>query len=84
MSYDSRGSERGDGVCVGIHNVFSCWVVHVLNDGFGAVVLPFVVGVGGEDWWALKFARREEVSSVFDFSKACRRTTDGPPDIMFL
>lgn len=52
MSYDSRGSERGDDVCVGIHSVLSCWVVHDLNDGFclEGVVVPFEAGVGGEDW----------------------------------
>jgi hypothetical protein len=35
-------------------------------------------------WWAEKLARREEVSSVFDFSKKGRRITEGPPDIIFL
>ena len=42
---------------------------------------------GGEvvlDWWAVKFERREEVSSVFDFSKVWRRITEGPPDMIFL
>jgi hypothetical protein len=38
----------------------------------------------GEDWWAVKFARREDVSSVFDFSKKGRRITEGPPDMIFL
>jgi len=32
----------------------------------------------------LKFARNEDVSSVFDFSKVGRRMTEGPPDIIFL
>ncbi len=39
---------------------------------------------GGEDWWASKFARREEVSSVFDFSKKGRRMTEGLPDMTLL
>lgn len=71
---------------MGIHSVFSCWVVHDLKGGLvlNVGVLPFVVGVGGEDWCAVKFARRDDVSSVFDFSKVCRRITDGPPDMIFL
>ena len=37
-----------------------------------------------EGWWAEKFARREDVSSVFDFSKNGRRITEGPPDMTLL
>ena len=68
---------------MGIQSALSCCVVHDLNGGCGRVAAVSVV-VGGENRWAVKFARREELSSVFDFSNACRRTTDGPPDIMFL
>ena len=35
-------------------------------------------------WWAVKFWRREEVSSVLDFSKVGRRIMEGLPDIMLL
>lgn len=42
------------------------------------------MGVGVEDWWAVKLARREEVSSVFDFSKKGRLMTEGPPDMILL
>lgn len=31
----------------------------------------------------MKFARREDVSSVFDFSKKGRRITEAPPDMVF-
>jgi len=85
MSYDSRGSERGEGVSVGIQSAPCSSDVHVLKAGLQAEV-PFVVvdnGVG-EDRWAVKFARREEVSSVLDFSKVGRRITEGPPDMIFL
>ena len=54
-----------------------------MKDG-GELGAPFVVGVGGEERWAVKLARREEVSSVFDFSKVWRRITEGPPDMIFL
>lgn len=42
--------------------------------------MPLVVrGVGeGEDWCKRKFERREDVSSVFDFSKVGRRITEVP------
>lgn len=56
----------------------SCWVVHVRNEGLGVEVVvlfvPLVIRGGeDEDWCEVKFARREEVSSVFDFSKVGRR-----------
>lgn len=38
----------------------------------------------GDDWWFAKFARNEDVSSVFDFSKKGRRMTEGPPDMILL
>lgn len=68
---------------MGIQRALSCWVVQDLKDG-GELGAPFVVGVGGEERWAVKLARREEVSSVFDFSKVWRRITEGPPDMIFL
>lgn len=54
-------------------------VVHVVYFGFEGVA-PLVE----DDWCAVKLARNEEVSSVFDFSKKGRRMTEGPPDIVFL
>lgn len=85
MSYDSRGSVRGEGVRVGIQSAPCPSDVHDLKVDLGFEV-PFVAGVGGvdEDWWAVKFVRREEVSSVLDFSKNGRRITEGPPDMMLL
>jgi hypothetical protein len=73
-------------VCVGMYRDWSFCVVHVRYEGFEAMGdVPFVRGVGqGDNWWAVKFERREEVSSVFDFSKVGRRITDGLPVIMFL
>ena len=56
-------------------------------EGVGGVrlgVRPLVMGVGGEDWWAVKLERREEVSSVLDFSKVGRRISEGVPVMMFL
>lgn len=68
-------------MCVGVYRAESVRVVHDLYEGLVGVE-PLVTGVGG-DWWAVKFARREEVSSVFDFSKKGRLVTEGPPDMMF-
>lgn len=61
-------------------SVFVVQVVYFCLEGVG----PFVADKEVDDWWAAKFARREEVSSVFDFSKKGRRMTEGPPDMVFL
>lgn len=80
MSYDSRGSVSGEGVCVGIDRAESDCEVHDLYVDFGAEPLVALDG----DWCAVKFARRDDVSSVLDFSKNGRRITEGPPDMIFL
>jgi hypothetical protein len=85
MSYDSRGSESGEGESEGIQRASSCCVVHVRNEGFeGGVGAELLVGGVSVDWWALKFARRADVSSVLDFSNMGRRITEDVPVIMFL
>lgn len=60
---------------MGTYSAESVAVVHVRWFGFEG---------GGEGWWAEKFARSEDVSSVFDFSNSGRRMTEGPPDMIFL
>lgn len=60
---------------MGMYRAESVAVVHVRWFDFEGV---------DEGWWAEKFARSDEVSSVFDFSNSGRRITEGPPDMIFL